>query len=291
MNSIKQIREFICFNQKELIQYEYLVSEKHKLLRINIDKEGVNAELISNLIDDLLDIAYGNLQDILRENLNLINQIIFSIGIDNKPRIAIKTLENGSVLDFFRSHSRANLKTSSIQSNTGFSEIMSSSKIMNYLNNDIESDFLKGLYKNPRLKDELREKLASTQIEWKDCWIPLENTKDIFDYRSTLIIPMAIRVNENDSEQFLQKFSEKIRHSEGLRTVWGFLCFDYAEKNVFIAKEDALKDAGYIIADIISLYLMFFYNHVAGSETFKKAMKYINQQSSKRDEHDLPTNN
>ena len=276
MKNIQSIREFICFNQKELIQYEYVVSQKHKSLRQYLENEKINTNKLDEIIQDLINTSYLDLLKILDTNIQLINQLFTSIGISKSPRITIKTLEDGSVLDFFRSHANATLSTSEIDNNTGFSEIMNSSKVMSFLRNNLEEDFINGKYKNQRLNEKLRKKLIAKEVTWEECWTPIDDEMNgILCYRSTLIIPMAIRVNETDNKIFIDKFSKIISHAENTRTVWGFLCFDYDEKNIFLNKEDELKNIGYIIADILSLYLMFFYDHVSGSETFNNALKKL----------------
>jgi hypothetical protein len=272
MYCLKKIREFVCFNQKQLIQYEYLVSERHKELRKYLESNS-NEDEISELLQNLIDIAYGNLLNILYENVENIYSMLKSIGLEIEPNITIKTLENGAVLDFFRSHASANLSTTKIESNTGFSEIMNDSKRMYFIRHDLETDFLNEDYDNPRLNANLREKFRRGEISWEECWTAVEGSEESFHYRSTLIIPMSIRVNENDDEVFIKKFSRNVSHSDKVRTVWGFLCFDSTEKNVFKDMEDELRDIGYIVADILSLYLMFFYNHISGSETFNEALK------------------
>lgn len=277
MYCLNKIREFICLNQSELIQYEYLLSESHKELRKHLENHNEVNE-VNELLQNLIDTAYGNLLNILNENIEKIYSMLKSIGLDKEPNITIKTLENGAVLDFFRSHANANLSTTQIESNTGFSEIMNDSKCMHFIRHDLEADFIHGEYNNPRLDVGLRDKFKSGQISWEECWTNIEGSeKKSSHYRSTLIIPMSIRLNENDDEKFIKKFSQNVSHSEKVRTVWGFLCFDSTEKNIFIDMEDELKDIGYIVADILSLYLMFFYNHITGSETFNKALSMVTE--------------
>lgn len=274
MKKIKAIREFICYNQKEIIQYEFLVSERHRNLRLLLGNDSSTKKDIEECYDTLLKVAYDGLIFIYQNNIGLINNIFKSIGIPNSPKVTIKTLEDSSVLDFFRSNKTNKFEVSSIKSNTGFDCIMSSPKTMYYLNHDLEKSFLDGEYVNPRLDDSLKEKLRNGTILWKDCWKPLyDGSKD--EYLSTLIIPMAIRINDDDDSLFKEKFSENISHGESSRTVWGFLCFDYPERNVLKEYEEDVKNVSYIIADVLSLYLMFFYNHISGSTTFSKAMKII----------------
>lgn len=272
--SNKAIREFICYNQKELIQYEFLVSEKHRNLRILVNDENSTTENIDDCYDDLIETAYIGLIEIYQDNIELINNIFKDVGIPKAPKVTIKTLEDGSVLDFFRSNRTNKFEVNCIEANTGFDSIMSSPKKMYYINHDLEKSFINGKYKNPRLDDNLRSNLKDKKILWKDCWKPLhDGAKD--EYLSTLIIPMAIRINDSDDSLFKEKFSEKISHGESSRTVWGFLCFDYPEKNILKEHEEDVKDVSYIIADILSLYLMFFYNHISGSKTFSKAMEIV----------------
>lgn len=276
-NAINSIRKFICYNQKELIQYEYLISEKHKKLRLHFDKEN-NKGLLNEYIESLLNYAYWQLIDIFEENNSRINSMFESIGIEKSPNITIKTLEKGSVLDFYRSRTMSTLSVSKINDNTGFSEIMKSPENKYFIRHDLEKEFKEKRYKNPRLIESYRNDLISGKKSWEECWKPInEDSNDLnTSYCSTLIIPMAIKIDNNkDNELFLNKFSKSVISSEHVRTVWGFLCFDYKEKNIFLGKEKELVDIGYIISDILSLYLMFFYNHISGSETYKKVISKL----------------
>ncbi len=277
MKLLKSMRKFICFNQKELIQYEYEVSEDHKNLRAYLDekKDNINKEEITNLINTLIGTAYDDLIGILDENVEYIKNIFGSIHKNaQNPKITIKTIEDNIVLDFYRSDVLADLRESRIEENSGFSKIMIENNDI-FISNDLETEFLSKNYINPRLDEKKRKKLKSGEVSWEDCWKEITASDSLkSSYKSTLIIPMAIRIKETDKERFIKHFSNDVDHHRDSRTIWGFLCFDYPEKNIFCNLEDEFKDAGYIIADIISLYLMFFYNHISGSKTFKKAINY-----------------
>ncbi len=275
MNLLKTIRSFICFNQKELIQYEYEVAEDHKNLRLHIENiKNININENQKLINALVGTAYDGLTDILNENVELIRDMFASIHKNaGKPRITIKTIEENFVLDFFRSDMTVDLRESYIEENTGFSKIMNDNKDY-FLCDDLEADFLNGDYINPRLDDTKKEDLRAGNISWEDCWKKISDSDlDKHPYRSTLIIPMAIRIGDLDKPRFVQHFSDNVEQNRDSRTIWGFLCFDYPEKNIFSNLEDDFKDSGYIVADILSLYLMFFYNHLSGSKTFNEAME------------------
>jgi hypothetical protein len=89
---------------------------------------------------------------------------------------------------------------------------------------------------------------------------------------------MSIRASEQDENDtpFYEKYFSQPSQSKDSRTIWGFLCFDSLEKGYFDkGKEDEFIDTAYIIADILSLYLMTLYNYLNGSKTFKKAEDVI----------------
>lgn len=274
MTLLKSIRNFKCFNQKELIKYEFLVSERHKKLRKYLDNEEIDTLTLEKLVDDLINISYDYLLDIFKQNVTHIKNIFDSAGIDQEPRITIKVMEEyKTVLDIFRSEGTASFTTSSVNDNTGFKSIMDFSTKLNFMSNDLEEDFKNGIYKNPRLNDELRTDLIEGNINWEDCWHPLQDGDDKkYAYRSTVIIPMSLKAEDSDPKEFIKHFFEDVEYSGGKRTVWGFLCFDYEEKNIFLDKEETVENIGYIIADELSLYLIFFYNHIFGSHTFNKAL-------------------
>ena len=75
MKTISSIREFICFNQKELIKYEFLLSEKHKELRLLLEKDSSK-----NIINE-------------RENGKFTDPIDFIVRMSNKG-INKKTISN-----------------------------------------------------------------------------------------------------------------------------------------------------------------------------------------------------
>ena len=55
----------------------------------------------------------------------------------------------------------------------------------------------------------------------------------------------------------------------------GFLCFDHKDVKYFNLDEEVLIKIGYIIADILTLYLMYFCNHITGSKTINEINKLL----------------
>lgn len=272
MNSI---REFICYNQKEIIRFEYTISQLHKSFKESFLKKSFDVEA---KYSDLIVESFMLMEKIFSKNLEFIKN---TYGMyDENIRVTIKMVENDEVIDIFRSHYNEDLIFSSakIEENTGFKYILSGKDIY-YLNDDIEESFIKGEYQNPRLDNSLREKLIKKEISWKNCWKQYKDNINDY-YNSTLIIPMSITTdNENKDTIFYRNFFEKNDNSKlntKERIIWGFFCLDSKQKNFFtnISTFDPI-DLGFIITDILSLYLIFFYNYTSASETVNKYLKEI----------------
>lgn len=276
MQLLSKLRSFICFNQKQAIKYEYVISERHKNLRIAFENKVDDKEL-EELFDSLIIDSYLEIVKIYNSNKPLIEDLFKElIKDDEPPRITVKTIQdNQEVLNIYRSSNPANFNLTKIKDNTGFKELLENN-LYSYINNDISQSFIDGEYYNPRLDYNLKEELKNKEIEWKDCWKLEDEDKELGIetpeyYTSTLILPMSIRSDNDDKNEdstFFNKFFKKINGQEDSRTVWGFLCFDHEKKDYF--KNDEFINIGYIIADILSLYLMYYYNHVSGSITFQK---------------------
>ena len=137
--------------------------------------------------------------------------------------------------------------------------------------------FKEGNYENNRVVLLEKELLLNGTISWKDCWKGYNNEENSNDfYNSTFVIPMSITSdNEDHNSIFYNKFFSKNDNNKltsNTRVIWGFLCFDSKQKNYFneIEKIYNSTDLGFIIADILSIYLVFFYNYTSASETIQK---------------------
>jgi hypothetical protein len=270
---LKSIREFICFNQKNTIKNEYLVSERHKDLKNYFNDPAHSTDELRKRYGEFVIHSYLELLNVFDPNKELINNIFCALGKNAPPRITIKTINAENVLNIYRSTRRADFCSSAINENTGFSEILHENKIC-YLENNLPDKFALGQYRNPRLTEEARQPFTKKEIEWKDCWTyskkEKEHSGDVEWYSSTLILPMSIRSSESDKTDvnFHNHFFNEVGHGKDFRTIWGFLCFDSPDVDYF--DRDEFVDVGYILADVLSLYLMFFYTHISGSGTIKK---------------------
>lgn len=268
-DTVTALKEFICFNQKNTIKYEYIISEKHKKIkRYFTGTKNVDLNKLESLYDSLIITSYESLLDVFEGNKTLITNIFSSIGKEKPPRINIKTIQGNEVLNIYNSSSFTNFHTSLIKKNTGFSEILHRNKDF-YLENNIPDKYINHKYKNARLEGDIAL-FKKNKISWKECWVNLDNNNTIEHYSSTLILPMSIRSEPNDENDilFYNHFFKDVEQHKDSRTIWGFLCFDDTEINYFKDKDNTDFIAiGYIIADTLSLYLMYFYNHISGSST------------------------
>ena len=278
LNTISSIREFICFNQKQTIKYEYLISEQHKELKQFFQQNNKeNSDELKIKYEKFVIQSYENLFTIFGSNKQYIDNIFKSLDKKESPRITIKTIHGENVLNIYRSTKDTNFHLSLINENTGFSEILYNNKT-SFLSNNIPSSFKNGTYKNPRLDNSKKKLFEQSKIEWKDCWKSTDENQFLEYYSSTLIIPMSIRSDESDlkEQKFYNHFFKEIEHNQDSRTVWGFLCFDNDSIDYFtLEKENDFKEVSYIIGDILSLYLMYFYNHISGSSTIQEIEQTI----------------
>lgn len=208
-------------------------------------------------------------------NSEYIKNMFHHPNYDKAPNIVIKTVVNNDVVDMYRSLKNGPLayfQYSSISANTGFDDIVNNKKDI-YLNNDLKQSYLDKKYKNPRLTDLTQEIIEDRTIEWIDLWDKFEDGSRQ-PYLSTLIIPMQISKDTEKTSKSNEEFNKTFFKNYTTSTIWGFLCIDHQSRNYFSNIEDAKnmvsKDIGYILADTISLYLMFFYNHITGSKTVKR---------------------
>lgn len=280
---LKALRSFDCLNQKNIIKYNYIISENHKNLKESyndfLTKKETNISKLDKLLNNFILDSFSELLDILNINKSEIHKIYKALGKDTLPRITVKVIAGDNVTTIFSSSSKNIFQFSKINKNTGFDEIVNKSKPF-FIENDIPDRVKKRTYLNPRLNQNKIEKFKNDKIKWKDCWENLSNDNTKIDYySSTMIIPMSIKGNDEDKENegFFNHYFKKIDQYKDSRSIWGFLCFDHVNTDYFLNKQnnELYTDIGYIIADSLSLYLIFFYNYVSGSKTIEEIKEFI----------------
>lgn len=281
----------ICYYQKSFIQYLFLSTEKHKLLKEHLKSKPEDIDTLRTLFIDLIDFLNSNLRDSFQIGAKyLLEYYQFDRRSSIcKPRICLKTTYDGNIFDLFRDRGEIHWPPFPIQENSGFEYIIQN-KTGFYLCNNIPDSAATGLYKNLRLdmKKVLNYKktkhLKNSAIEscedkeWALCWKSSKNENTVSDheswYKSTLIIPIALR-HESLSKDFLKNYG--IKNKSYIRTIYGFLCFDHRTINFFNEESDI--NIGYIFADIIALYMITRLTYMSKSKTFNYIQEILTREN------------
>ncbi len=296
------ISKSVCYNQKMIAQYHFILSQKHKKLKdlcsIHKSNLGKNEEIISSY-RDLQDYSYNALKIIVKENFSFVMQCLHDRATE-QPRVCLKLMNRGSIITAFRDRS-SSIPEKKIDSfmNTALERICKGES--HYLSNDIPSDAKSGLYVNARITNQ--EKVNSyihnnpvnsllskipgfnKHTNWRDCWERLDSgRKDLAElspevcYKSTLVIPLSLKRSELD-HLFIMQFDNNNAPDENdaERMIFGFLCFDHQDIK-FFEKSIDLK-MGYIFADMISIYLITRKMYTDCSTTYNKVRLEISESS------------
>lgn len=233
---LTNLQDFICFNQGQLIQYEYLIAKKHTLLKDFLHEMKCNnyiefknkeqEQCLLDLVTDLYITCEDQLLSVLEKNFEKIREI-FKI---EDLHIAIKLIDEDEynrnmVFSFFDSDS---------------TKVEINSQNASPMNDDIYNTIIKFSQKHF-----------------------ITNSPE-----SIMVIPMTLRANVDLTEEFKTTFFRNGKQSH----IWGFLYFG-SQKTSF--NKDAYINVGHIIADMISLYFIFFHDHTEGSQSFKDALKLL----------------
>jgi len=274
----------MCENQAKLAEYSYLAAEKHKDIK-NFLSSGVKDKAhLKQLVVTLDEFLVSEFISACNINYEYIHRY-FEGRSHHPPRLCVKLSSKDTIVDpSIRDNCIYQTPPCPVADNTGFKRVDLSGKW--YLCNNIPSQAQVGDYKNPRIDDNrarnyrpptlvgIRSKLFKSYVDkkWHDCWMDLNNgdgrgTRPPIEacYKSTLIVPMTLigaRLSRHFKDRFhIQEFHEK--------AIFGFLCMDHQHSEYF--DDDDVK-AGYIFADILSLYLISSMVYSLKSKTYQTAV-------------------
>lgn len=282
IETLDLLKQAVCYTQGRYIEFEFLVSEKHKALKDAVTRVPEQRDLneIEHRRAVLLGYMERQLQAISKRNFQFLQEY-FLIRKRSVfyPRICIKVLKSGGkIADAYRSEKRGYLMLEhSVEENTGFKSVVDDGTF--FFENDVPERATRGLYVNPRLDQaRVRNYRASRKSgrgkeidqDWVDCWYRQPSSDpslkwQISYYKSTIIVPMTLMNNDLDNE-FRDCFFGAVPDES--RAMWGFLCFDHPIAGYFL--DDDVK-IGYIFADLLSLYFISAHIHTSRSQTFQKA--------------------
>ncbi len=128
---IESIQDFICFNQKKLIEYNYILALKHKEMKnFFIDKiknkeyTQSDMKILTQKYDSLVETAFDQIITIFQKNNNKINNIFEALGKTSFPRVVVKSILSDYVLDLYRKENVGKFRLSKINENSAFSAII-----------------------------------------------------------------------------------------------------------------------------------------------------------------------
>ena len=287
----KNLSDFICYHQGEFIQYTFLAGEYHKAMKTEFHKQKRDRNAIASKHDELIEYLNEKIGDVVSTSFDLI-QHLFSARHIKAPRSCLKANfdpKEKLVIGLFREQKVGYNSNCSVNKNKGFHYIKENGRY--YLCQNLPKEAQKGEYYNPRLiKEAVDNYQPLSRIKryfktkdnifidenWVNCWRRIETgdgqpVKPHYRscYKSTLIIPLTLWNNKLNN-----KFITKFNIANVNRTIFGYLCFDHIETNYFNPVFDV--DAGYIFADILSLYLLVRFVFVDQSTTYNAVKKFLN---------------
>jgi len=302
----KLIRDVMCFNQGEIIQYFYTAGEMHKEMKDNYRQENIeNAIKKKESLKGFLDRVF---KTILIKNYEHA-KLIFALekGPYNPPRMCFKynyyeqpggeqyigtyNIGQEAYRSSFKCRVQENSASAFVEEN-GFY----------YFNNDLPSEAKAKNYKNPRLDLDKVDvytpphnlksfvpfaNCQPTDVSWTKCWKMYDGNNGqrmsppaVSCYKSTLVVPSTLK-NNNLFPQFWGMIAEKGNKSDFFRLndkfkpqsvveslVYGYFCMDNPEIGYFNEGFDV--DFGYFFADIISIYYVISSTFTTLSEVYKK---------------------
>jgi hypothetical protein len=285
------LKNYICSNQLALAQYAFFANEQYKSLNNVYSsslkggdvKEQVANEMIGldNILDKGLSDAFDRANDCVKS--------FFANRAQSMPRLCLKVFDEDKIFTLLRLPDQYPIETEGFgaEENTAFNRLSIGDKY--YLCNDIPTAVVKNEYKNFRINrdkvveyknlldnganhDEIKDK-------WYDAWNPpatfsektniMQRADPNTCYRSTLVLPLSL-VKESLDKQFINHFNTSI---DGKSIAFGFLCFDHADIDFFDEVNDQLF--GYILADVLSLYLMLQLSCTEYSTVYNNSLRLL----------------
>lgn len=290
------MREVICYNQGEYVQYNFLAGELHKTLKDALRESPTDVAKLHELCSQLEEFLNKKLYHVSLQNFRFIKSY-FRGRHDKQPRICIKGHyrkgDTYHIVQLIR-EKRVNYPSDyPLKQNSGFLFVTTHGRFFKC--DDIPKSIVTDEYRNARIDDALarayyeHKTAASAQSRdnhsfhfdesWIKCWVPPHSDRDLSQidplscYKSTIIIPMTLWNNKLASS-FLMRLHRK-QHSDSptkAKTIFGYLCFDHVETNYF--NDDTDIDIGYIFADILSLYMITRSIYTELSTTYSKVMQH-----------------
>lgn len=281
------LKDQICFNQGQYVQYEYFLGERHRVVKdliksTDLDDQTKTKKLKAGL-KEFERYAFDELNAVTQKNMVALKSAFLNRKSTCEPRVCLKASAGNRIKSALRLMATPEVPEHLVDENTGFQYVSQNGKY--FLCNDLPALAVKGEYVNPRL-DEYRVRsyvkkkrwFGEEPVEdqdWVKCWrTPSHRFPDFYKhcYKSTLIVPMTLKNNPEISDEFKREFFRTGQGEFFDRMIWGFLCLDHPSTGYF---NDSDIELGYIYADLLSLYYITYYIHVVRSRSVEEARVWL----------------
>lgn len=268
----ESIREIVCYNQGEIIQFQFLASEYHRELKEFMRENPLPLSDASvrelyerwQRLDDFLN---NTLAKVVFQNFERLDAHFRKRSEDSRPHYSLFMpcdSDGQAFIGLFRwprdsEPSPRKLTRKIVDKNTGFSQVMNSGR--HYFANDLPQKVAAGHYDNERIRQDRAMELvreggvAALSKRWREVWIDAQGGTEQRGercYRSTYIVPITL-VNNELSDDFRSRFRIKDLN----KLIFGYLCFDSVEEGFFYESDDV--NVGYAVADLLSLFIVYRY--------------------------------
>ena len=280
------VGECICDLQASLAQYIVISSVKHMELKSAVHNDDPEEVIVSKLAE-LDQYLWHSLEGALDTAHKYLLKY-FSNRSKYPPRITMKApFQKDLIVDLYRKD-KSPYESFKVDENSAFKEIRDTGSY--YICNDIPADVAAEKYINKRIDGSLVRSnynppgmLLSiwqsimgkdgSDISWENCWDKDENDRpnSASCYKSTMVIPMTL-INARLSREFIRYlFGESEVREEGKyeKLMFGFLCVDHRHTDYFNYHDDVR--VGYILADILSLFLIVRKMYTQNSRVYARA--------------------
>lgn len=278
------VSESTCELQALLAQYIVLAGEKHKVMKeshanqSDIEAQYNHFRSLELYLNETIESAFGIAHKSLLK--------YYQDRAKYPPRIIVKApFNNNEIVDLFRKEQSSYSKFEAHE-NTAFETIKTNGKY--YLCNNIPKAIKDDAYINKRINTSSVSKnyklppffknyfykfvgQPERDMSWEAFWDQGNNTKRPLTescYKSTLVIPMTL-VNAELKAEFKNYILGESYYENGNKyekLMFAFLCVDHRHTDYFNNNEDI--KIGYILADLLSLFLVTRLMYTSKSKTF-----------------------
>lgn len=269
-DTLNLLRRIGSYNQSAIIEFVFILAERHKKLRIALNNGTKNLRPHINDIISLMNLKFF---EAISKNFEFIHEH-FLHRSTIKPRLSVKghwrTEETDKIITIFRDCPMEYGDVFLLDDNSAIRHCATYGTP--YLCNNIVRAVFEGSYTNQRIDSKAAKRIISRSFwggglpglhrNWKAVW--MKGAQAAGAFKSTLVVPISVP-NDRLSEETRRRFD--VGSSD--RTIFGYLCFDHLETDFFDREIDV--PIAEMVADILSIFAFQRIRFTDYSETFKSA--------------------